>query len=53
MEAVQTPLKNEQTEDVCECMELLKTLDREEKLQIKGVMMGLQMAKKVANAEGA
>ena len=52
MAAVQIPLKNEQTEDVCECMELLKTLSDSEKLQVKGIMIGMQMSKE-AGAERA
>lgn len=50
MSAVQTPLKNERTEDTREYMELLKALDDSEKLQVKGIMIGIQMSRE-ANAQ--
>ena len=49
MAAVKTPLKNERTEDTQEYVELLKALDDSEKLQVKGIMIGMQMTRE-ANA---
>lgn len=36
-----------QTEDVNEFMELLKELTRDEKTQVKGIMIGMQMTRQL------
>mgnify|MGYP007016780184 CR=1 FL=1 len=44
---------NSQTEDVSEMMELLKQLTQEEKREIKGIMIGIQMSKQFGTAKTA
>lgn len=39
--------KTIQTEDVCEYIELLKGLTRDEKNQVKGIMIGMQETRKL------
>lgn len=40
-----TLLNDKQTEDIRECMNLLKELDDAEKLQVKGIMIGMQLSR--------
>ena len=40
-------VKNNQTEDIREYLELLKTLTDTEKAQVKGIMVGMQLNKQL------
>ena len=49
MAAEQTMQKN-QAEDVREYIELLKGLTQDEKIQLKGIMIGMQMQRELSAA---
>lgn len=47
MKTVKATFKNKYSKNIREYFELLKSLDEAERLQVKGIMIGMLLAKKV------